>query len=109
MMWVHVVVCTGVTGVGGQVALLSKQRSASAIQASQLRAELSSFRAQVSKPARPGLGALPTGVPARPRSEEVRSDGLGKSTVERQAMQDSTAKQPGEKWSDYYARRAVAA
>ena len=56
-----------------------------------------------------GLGTLPGGVPARPRTEEARDDSLGKaaSPAEREVVRDLTARQPGENWSEYYARRAA--
>ena len=164
------------------MASLSKQRTASVIAASQLRAELSSCRVQAkeananvfstamppgtgsriatstsggthgvgttngelqhgptsstprvlqiepvesgvaSESASSGLGSVPTSTPAQPRSAEVREGGPGRSPIasagrksqqndaspaEPQAIHDPTMKQPGEKWSHYYARRAA--
>ena len=159
---------------GVQVASLSKQRTASVIAASQLRAELSSCRVQAkeakangystavacsgsrnatstsggahgdgtsnrelqhgpptsstshvlqsqpvesvgaSESASSGLGSLPSGTPARPRFADSPIASAGRksqqkdaSPAEPQAIQDPTTKQPGEKWSHYYARRAA--
>lgn len=151
---------------GVQVASLSKQRTASVIAASQLRAELSSCRVQAkeakangystavacsgsrnatstsggdgdgtsnrelqhgptsstahvlqiqpvesggaSESASSGLGSLPSGTPARPIASAGRkSQQKDASPAEPQAIQDPTTKQPGEKWSHYYARRAA--
>lgn len=138
---------------------LSKQRTASAIAASQLRVELSSFRvhaeetkahvfstttesepptatsrgdsnghsAEISGQSSPssdltnsGLGAPPKGAAARPRAEDVQDDPVASSGVAvdqvndagaagQQATQGSITRQPGESWSDFYARRAAAA